>query len=336
MVRVRADLEQRSVDKIARLDAANRETSRRYWRECTEVVAAVIPHYWTPCWYTLDPASLLATSHFHEGMAEFPAEWLANEYYGDDVNQMADIAVSDTGFRLCTRRPAATRRAVDAGSFNQSMGSDQEMIARLRAPAGEVWGMLGLYREPGQPMFDDADKRFLRSMSAHLAEGARRALLVGEAIEPGHGPAGRPGLIIVSDRWEIQSATPGVERWLADLPGGDRRQGQLPPAVIAVAARARRNADHPIRPSGVDVSRVMSRDGTWVVLHGACLLDGGARRDRGHRRARTPGPHLPVAHGGLPTDSPRARSHPSSCCKAPRPARSPTSSWSPRTPSNNI
>jgi len=40
---------------------------------CTDVVASVIPYYWTPCWYALDPASLLATSHFYEGMTEFPA-----------------------------------------------------------------------------------------------------------------------------------------------------------------------------------------------------------------------------------------------------------------------
>ena len=93
---VSADLLQRSADKIARLSGEPRDLVA-YWRECTDVVASVIPHYWTPCWYTLDPASLLATSHFHEGMTEFPAEWLANEYYGDDVNQMADVATSESG-----------------------------------------------------------------------------------------------------------------------------------------------------------------------------------------------------------------------------------------------
>jgi DNA-binding CsgD family transcriptional regulator len=249
-----------------------------YWRECTDVVGSVIPHFWTPCWYTLDPASLLATSHFHEGMLEFPPEWLANEYYGDDVNQMSDVARSATGISTLHEAtngdPSRSRR----WTFNQSMGSEQEMIARLRAPSGEVWGMLGLYREPGRPMFDADDKRFLHAVSSHLAEGARRALLVGEAIDPNHQPPDAPGLIIVSDQWELQSATPGVDRWLAELPGGDGDSDQLPPAVIAVAARARRNAEHPGRPSGTTVSRVMSRNGTWVVLHGACLVDEGSRR----------------------------------------------------------
>ena len=180
---VTADLLQRSIDKIARLSGEPRDLAG-YWRECTEVVGSVIPHYWTPCWYTLDPASLLATSHFHEGMVEFPAEWLANEYYGDDVNQMAHVARSRTGISTLHEAtdgdPSRSRR----WSFNQSMGSDQEMIARLQAPSGEVWGMLGLYREPGRPMFDATDKRFLSAVSEHLAEGARRALLVGEATDP--------------------------------------------------------------------------------------------------------------------------------------------------------
>lgn len=175
------DLHERSIDKIARLTGEPRDLMG-YWRECTEVVTAVIPHYWTPCWYTLDPASLLATSHFHEGMVEFPPEWLAHEYYADDVNQMVDVAVSKSGISTLHEAtdgdPTRSRRY----TFNRSMGGDQEMIARLRAPSGEVWGMLGLYRELGQPMFDDRDKRFLQAVSGHLAEGARRSLLVGEAL----------------------------------------------------------------------------------------------------------------------------------------------------------
>jgi hypothetical protein len=57
----------------------------------------VVPYFWTPCWYTLDPASLLITSHFHHGLAEFPAEWLAAEYYAEDVNKIVDVATSASG-----------------------------------------------------------------------------------------------------------------------------------------------------------------------------------------------------------------------------------------------
>ncbi len=116
------------------------------------------------------------------------------------------------------------------------------------------------------------------AVSGHLAVGARRALLVGEAIDLDGQQPDAPGLIIVSDRWELQSATPGVERWLDALPDCDPTSGRLPAAVIAVAARARRCADQSQRHSATVVSRVMSKNGTWIVLHGACLVDAGARR----------------------------------------------------------
>ena len=99
---------------------------------------------------------------------------------------------------------------------NIQLGGDQELIARLRARSGEVWGALGLYREPGQPSFDDADKHFLRAVAPHLAAGARRALLLGEATDP-EGPDA-PGLLILTDRWEIDSTTPGTGRWLSGAP----------------------------------------------------------------------------------------------------------------------
>lgn len=271
------DARQRSIDKIARLSGEPRDLAT-YWRECTDVIAAAVPHYWTPCWYTLDPASLLATSHFHEGMSHFPAEWLANEYYGDDVNQMADVAISRSGISTLHEATGGDPSSSQRWRFNQSMGSDQEMIVRLREPSGQVWGMLGLYREPGRSMFDSNDKDFLRAASPHLAEGARRALLVGEATDPAPHQHDAPGLVILSDQWQLESTTPGVDRWLHEFPDGNLEAHILPSALIAVAARTRRNAENPDRPSGITVTRVRSRTGRWIVLHGACLIEGGAPR----------------------------------------------------------
>jgi DNA-binding CsgD family transcriptional regulator len=57
--------------------------------------------------------------------------------------------------------------------------------------------------------------------------------------------------------------------------------GKLPSAVLAVAGRALRTAEHPDEPGQVAVSRVLSRSGTWVVLHGASLVTGDARRVAG-------------------------------------------------------
>jgi DNA-binding CsgD family transcriptional regulator len=235
-----------------------------------------VPYYQAPCWFTLDPASLLVTSHFNEEMPELPPEWLAEEYYGDDVNKLVDVARSPQGISTLHLATGGDPTSSPRWHQNMTLGGDQEMIARLCGKGGEVWGALGLYREPGQPMFDEEDLAFVRAVSPHLARGARQALLLGEATDPERPDA--PGLIVVTERWETESATPGAERWLSELPDGDLAAGRLPSSVLAVAGRALRTADYPDEAGEVAVSRVLSRTGSWVVLHGACLLSSGERR----------------------------------------------------------
>src|SRR5262245_2299790 len=85
------------------------------WREATKVLAPALPHWHRPCWYTLDPASLLMTSHFHEGLAEFPREWLASEYYDDDVKPnrgRGAVAGGDLDAARSHRRPAGGQPAL--------------------------------------------------------------------------------------------------------------------------------------------------------------------------------------------------------------------------------
>jgi DNA-binding CsgD family transcriptional regulator len=263
---------QRAVDDITRL-AAEPTDLVTLWQGATEVLERAVPHYWTPCWYTMDPASLLVTSHFHHGLAEFPQEWLTAEYYGDDVNKIADVAVSEAGIATLHEATGGDPSGSRRWQQNMQLGGDQELIVGLRTRTGDVWGALGLYREPDRPMFDAAEKQFLRAVAPQLAEGARRALLVGEATDP-EGPDA-PGLVILTDDWEVQSTTPGVGRWLAELPDGDWDAGRLPSAVLSVAARAARSAE---QHGEVAVARVLSRSGTWVVLHGAPLTSGAASR----------------------------------------------------------
>ena len=266
---------ERASDRITEL-ATRGHDLKTFWLECTEVLAGTIPHFWAPCWYTLDPASLLVTSHFQEGLPELPPEWMAAEYYEDDVNKLSDVARSEAGISTLHEAtggdPASSRRWHE----NMTMGGDQEMIAALRTQGGEVWGALGLYREPGEAMFDREDLAFVRSLAPVLAEGARRGLLVGEASDP-EGPES-PGLVVLSESWEVESVTPGVEHWLSELPDGDWAAGRLPSAVHAVAGRALRTAEDPESAGEIAVARVLSRSGTWVILHGAALIAPGARR----------------------------------------------------------
>jgi DNA-binding CsgD family transcriptional regulator len=270
-----ADARRRAGDKVARLARQGLDLVR-FWRASTEALASAVPHDFAPCWFTLDPASLLVTSHFDEGVPELPPQWLIHEYYQDDVNKLADVARSQRGVSTLHEATGGDPTGSPRWHFNMTLGGDQELIAALRTPSGEVWGALGLYRAPGRPLFDARELSFIRAVAPSLAEGARRALLVGEATDP-EGPDA-PGLVVLSHDGEVESATPGVERWLAALPDGDWDAGRLPSSVLAVAGRALRTAEHPDQPGEVAVSRVLSQAGTWVVLHGASLVAGGARR----------------------------------------------------------
>jgi DNA-binding CsgD family transcriptional regulator len=260
-----ADLAQRGYDLVT------------FWREATEVIAPAVDFYVTPCFHTLDPASLLATSHYHEGLPEIPHAWLAAEYYADDFNHMEDVARSQRGIAtLHESTHGDVRRSERYRVSMEPLGADQEVRVALRSRSGEAWGILGLYREAGRPQFDADELRLLRALSPHLAEGARRGLLIGEATDPSGSTA--PGLVVLDDGWEVESLTPGVERWLADLPGGDWERGRVPAAVRAMAGRARRIADGSAGAGEIAFARALSTSGRWIVLHGTSLVSDGRRR----------------------------------------------------------
>jgi DNA-binding NarL/FixJ family response regulator len=62
------------------------------------------------------------------------------------------------------------------------------------------------------------------------------------------------------------------------MPDGDMDAGRLPSAVHAVAGRALRTAQGHDYPGEVALARVLSRSGTWIVLHGTSLVASGLRR----------------------------------------------------------
>ena len=266
---------ERAAERIAELSTRGHDLVT-FWQECTEALEAAVPHYDKPCWYTLDPASLLITSHYHDGLPQYPGKMLRHEYYGDDVNRISDVVRSESGISTLHEATGGDPSSSPSWQMNMEMGGDQEMIAALKTGNGEAWGAVGLYRAPGEPMFDSEEKAFLKAIGADLATGARTGLLVGEARDPQWPDS--PGLVVLSEDGEIESTTPGVERWLSDLPDGDLKAGRLPTAVHAVAGRALRTAEGRDDPGEVALARVLSRSGTWIVLHGTSLVASGSRR----------------------------------------------------------
>jgi DNA-binding CsgD family transcriptional regulator len=268
---------QRALERITALAGQCLDLAT-FWRETSEALEQAVPHYGGACWYTLDPTSLLITSHFNPTMLEIPPEWLAHEYYQDDFHKAADVARSERGVSTLHEATGGDpSRSPGWKRYVHPYGGDQELLLALRTSAGEAWGILGLYRAPNQPLFDAEEIRFLRELSPYLGEGARRGLLVGEATDPEGAEA--PGLIVLREDWSVESHTPGVERWLDELPDGEwQARGKLPPAVLSVAGRALRTAVQPGIPGEVAVARVLAHSGRWVVLHGATLVTTGTRR----------------------------------------------------------
>lgn len=267
----------RARDRITRLAGQGLDLVS-FWRQASRSIAAVVPHYLSPCWYTLDPASLLVTSHYQAELPRIPSDWLAHEYYQDDVHKISTVARSTHGLSTLHEVTGGDpSRSIAWNTVISPYGGDQELLLALRTRSGVNWGLLGLYREPDQPLFNADEMRFLHELSTPLAEGARRGLLVGEAADP-EGPAA-PGLIVLRDDWSVESLTPGIERWLAELPDSTWESSRTPPpAVLSVAGQALRSAEHANAPGEVALARVLSRTGQWMMLHGASLVADGGRR----------------------------------------------------------
>jgi DNA-binding CsgD family transcriptional regulator len=258
----------RAEDKITRLSKQGLDMVA-FWRACTPVLADAVPHYMAPCCYTIDPASGLVTSHFQEGMPEFPPEWIAMEYAEEDVNRLPDVARSPSGVSTLYDATGGNPSSSPRWHANITYGGDQEMIAAIRTRSGDVWGALGLYRQPDRPLFDAYEQAFLAAISPLMAAAVRRALLIGESTDP-EGPDA-PGMIVLGSDWRPESMSPGVEEWLLDLPDGNLAASRLPTAVLAVAGRVARSAPSTDNPAEVAVARVLTRSGRWVVLHGVPL-----------------------------------------------------------------
>lgn len=245
------------------------------WCDVAEIITSLVPNMKGPCCFTLDPASLLMTSHFNPALEyALPEDMLRSEYLSEDVHDMASVARSPTGISTLHEAAGGDPSQSPRWQANMTMDGDQELLLALRARSGAAWGCLGLYRAPGQDHFDAGEKRFLQAIAPAVAEGIQRALLIGEASDPDRPEA--PGLLVLTETLEVESATPGTERWLADLPGG--RGGSLPHAVASVAGQALRSAAGGKRAGEVALARVLGESGTWVVLHGATLVGPAANR----------------------------------------------------------
>jgi DNA-binding NarL/FixJ family response regulator len=159
----------------------------------------------------------------------------------------------------------------------RSIGFGDEMRVVCSDSTG-TWGALILARESGRPSFKPSEVGFLGSLAPLLAEGLRRAAILGDAAT---GDQCGTGVVVLAPDNSIDTATAGAQRLLADLIPGDRPRAELPIAVLSVAARARSiagdyrtDAEYGPARDTFARARVRTAQGNWLTVRGSVLGDG--------------------------------------------------------------
>ena len=265
-----AHAKERALERLQALPGCGLDV-RSFFEEATEVLSAAVPNNGgtgiNPFWYTLDPASMLITSMV--GICDMPIEDVIRfEYVDDDFNKAVDVGRNPRGIQTLKEAtggdPSHSRTYRE---YMQPLGIEQEALLALRTRRGENWGTVRLVRAKGQDEFSEDDIDFLRIVSPHLAEGARRGLLTGEATEP-EGPDA-PGLVVLAEDYSVLWITLAGEELLEELDGEVVEGGPLPTAVLSVAAQAMAIARGDEPRDAVAMARVRSQRGRWFALHGA-------------------------------------------------------------------
>lgn len=246
-----------SLDLHAFFDAADR------------ALATVLP-FDSACWLSLDPATLLPTSHFtREFGGEHVMALAANEYLEEDANRFAALARAP--------QPVGVLSAATQGQFTRSPRyvsvlaphgyADGDELRAVFLTGDSAWGCVALHRR--YAMFDERDIGLVAGLAGLIAEGIRRAILT-TALAAGGG-TDPPGLIVLGTDRSVESVTSTAERWLAEMIDSTGSSAAVPLIVMTVADQARRAGAG--TTDDVATARVPTRTGRWLLLH-AFLLDG--------------------------------------------------------------
>jgi DNA-binding CsgD family transcriptional regulator len=231
-------------------------------------------HFDGTCLLTTDPATQLPTSEFVErGLPPCTRARLTEiEFRERDFNKFTALARDP--------RPAASLSQVTGGALERSLrqrelrgpsGFADELRVALRDQTG-VWGALTLLRSAGRAHFSPAEVRLLGSLAGPLADGLRRAAVLGAAA-PVPDLTGRdPGLLVLAPDDEIELINGEARRRLAELDGAGRYGSVLPVVVRTVAQRVRASADP---GAGRCWARVRTPAGRWMVVRGSFVGDSG-------------------------------------------------------------
>ena len=133
------------------------------------------------------------------------------------------------------------------------------------------WGTLCLHRERSAPEYTAAEAAFLTSLTPHIAQGLRKAQLLTNASQS-TAPDG-PGVLILSEEYDIVSMNDAAAYWLAELAEAERGDKQvLPHPILAILTRLRMvthavAGSLPVAPK----LHLHTPSGRWLMLYASRL-----------------------------------------------------------------
>lgn len=222
------------------------------------------------CWLSLDPSTLLPTSHFTRELAsDHLMEIAENEFLEEDFNKFADLARANppvgtlsnaTGGDLTRSR----RHRKVLGPHGYARGDEMRGVFLDGASA---WGCVALHRRQG--VFTAEDVTVVADLAQPIGEAIHRALLLG-ALKQGRG-SDLPGLILIAADGSVDNVSPAARRILHELLDSTGSADGLPLVVASLVAELRSDrAGHPAEPRSLHVP---SRTGEWYHACAALLDD---------------------------------------------------------------
>ena len=222
------------------------------------------------CVLTMDPATQLPTGEVVEN--GLPPAVMARmseiEFRGEDFNSFDALARS--GRRVASLSGATgghLDRSLRHRELRRPNGFGDELRAVLVSDA-TTWGALTLLRASDRGHFSPADAALVASVSGHLAEGLRRAMLFSSLSGERQDHEDTAGFLLLAADNSVTLADAAGESWLAELDDGSPGK-PLPPVVAAVAHRARNIADGGAETGAVARARVRTASGRWLLVRGS-------------------------------------------------------------------
>lgn len=241
---------------------------RAFFDEADKTLARLVP-FDSSCWLSIDPATLLPTSHFSR---EFSSDHLlllaTNEFLEDDVNKFRDLGVAPQPVGILSEVTRgdllASRRYVTILAPNgYELGDELRAVFR----EGETrWGCLAIHRRTSD--FEPHEAALITALGPLLAHGIRRAILRTALSHETDTDAA--GLILLGADDSLESITPTARRWLTELEDATAASAPVPLVVTSVAHRARASGTGMAHE--LASSRVPRRGGGWLRID-ASLLD---------------------------------------------------------------